>query len=153
MIFDRLANAGLYTDVHPLFPRVFAWLREHGATAEPGRHEIGDGAYASIEEYAVHPFRHYETHCRYIDIQIVVTGEEFIYIGSAAEMKAEHAYDATKDIAFWTQEPNEGIPVGMKAGDMLVIWPHEAHAPGCVKGSGSQAVRKIVAKVPIEEVR
>lgn len=153
MIFDRLANAELYSGVHPLFPRVFAWLREHGATAEPGRHEIGDGAYASIETYAPHPFRHYETHCRYIDVQVVVSGEEYIYIGSPAEMKEERAYDPAKDIAFLTQETNKGIPVAMKAGDMLVIWPHEAHAPGCAKADGAQSVRKIVVKVPIPEAR
>ncbi|MGN0844428.1 MAG: YhcH/YjgK/YiaL family protein [Kiritimatiellia bacterium] len=153
MIFDRLANAGLYSGVHPLFPRVFTWLREHAATAAIGRHEMGDGAYASIEEYPSHPFRHYETHCRFIDVQVVVSGEEYIYIGVPSEMSEEIPYNGDKDIAFLTQEPNKGIPVAMKAGDLLVIWPHEAHAPGCVKADGASFVRKIVVKVPIKEAR
>lgn len=151
MIFDSLANAELYSGVHPLFPRVFAWLREHAATATLGRHEIGDRVYASIEEYSSHPFRHYETHCRYIDVQVVVSGEEIIYMGVPSEMSEEIPYNGEKDIAFLTQETNKGIPVAMKAGDMLVIWPHEAHAPGCAKTDGAQSVRKIVVKVPILE--
>ena len=55
-------------------------------------------------------------------------------------------YDAARDLTAATGGVERWVT--LRAGEFLVIWPHEAHLSGVAMGTPS-AVRKIVLKVPV----
>ena len=150
MIKDSLANAALYTAVHPRFQQALDWLAAHAGSGMPaGRTEIDGAALVALSQrYDTRPFdcRAFETHEKFIDIQYVVSGCERIVLGDPKSMAAVAPYDAAKDIAFFA---GRGSAETVRAGEFLVIWPHEAHAPGCDPGPEAAAVHKIVIKVAV----
>jgi biofilm protein TabA len=62
-----------------VFSRAFAYLAAHGGDLETGRHEIeGSAFYVNVEEGMTRPAsdRKFEAHARYIDIQLLLEGDE-----------------------------------------------------------------------------
>lgn len=150
MIKDRLSSAHLYSTLHPRFAAGFKWLAEHGGGDMPdGRYELdGDKLVALVQRYDTHAFnaKLFETHKKYIDIQYIIAGCEKIYLGYPENMTTAVEFNVEKDIAFFE---GRGIAVDMAAGDFMVIWPHEAHAPGCDPMAAAAPIRKIILKVAV----
>ena len=151
MIKDTLANAALYASAHPRFKAAFDWLAKNAAPAPAeGKAEIdGDRLAYNSQRYATHPFdyRKFETHVKYIDIQFVVSGSETIYLGDPAKMETAVEFNEAKDIKFLA---GRGAGVALNAGEFMIIWPHEAHAPGCDPADAEEsAVQKIIIKVAV----
>ena len=150
MTKDTLANARLHFSVHPHFKTAFEWLAQNvGADFPEGKTLICDGGFTlNCQCYETHPLdsRKFETHDKFIDIQYVVAGAENIFLGDPAAMETAVEYDAEKDIRFLA---GCGSPVTLSAGEFMIIWPHEAHAPGCDAPAGkSSSVRKVIVKIP-----
>jgi YhcH/YjgK/YiaL family protein len=117
---------------------------------EPGFSErvaiAGDDVYASHQVYMTKPLSEarYETHQKYIDIQVVWRGEEIIAVAGTQGLKTLVAYDAEKDIAFFEYFPAKELIV--KPGMIAVLYPEDAHAP-CLNYKQQQIVAKTVVKV------
>jgi len=150
MIHDRLERAPLYFGAHPGFRAAFEWLGVHAATAEAGTAVpvAGDRVVARPARYVPHPFdpERFEHHRRFIDVQYVAEGEETVRVGDAAEMRRVGAFDEAADVGFLA---GEGESVRLRAGEFLVLWPHEAHQPGVAPGPDPAEVRKVVVKVAL----
>ena len=117
-----------------------------------GRHELSNGCYANVESYVTYPRneRCFESHEKFIDIQLVLEGEEYIEWIPVSELKLAEQYDETKDVAFWhTDTPGELKK--LSAGEFCVIYPGMAHMP-CLQVSGKSDVKKVVVKIPISNV-
>jgi len=82
MIFDVLANADRYAAVHPLFAECFAYLKNTDLAALPvGRQPLGaSGCTVIVAESAPKTKQSslLEGHRVFIDIQVVLAGEELI---------------------------------------------------------------------------
>ncbi len=150
MIHDHLTRADAHTTLHPLFPAAFAWLKEHGSETLPvGRIEIaGPGLVALPQHYVTHELdpQRFETHRRFIDIQYVCAGSEHIHVGNPGDMTGVTPYQTEQDIAFFA---GTGSAIAVSAGEFVILWPHEAHAPGCHADEKADSVRKIVIKVAV----
>lgn len=86
-----------------------------------------------------------EVHRRYLDVHILLEGEETIGWSPLAELKEEkQAYDAEADCALYTDRPSTYVT--LRPGQWLIAWPEDAHAP--VIGQGK--IRKLIAKVRID---
>ena len=90
----------------------------------------------------------FEYHRKYIDVQYILKGEEVIGWAPAAEMTASFDYDEQQDICFGLMEPGKWSPVRLRAGQLGVFWPEDAHAPRLAAGP-PVLVRKIVVKVAV----
>jgi len=82
MIIDSLENSSRYECLHPRFKAALEFLKRPDIEATPiGRLEL-DGAllFALTQEYETKPIHDgkLEAHKKYIDIQFIVSGEEFI---------------------------------------------------------------------------
>jgi YhcH/YjgK/YiaL family protein len=113
------------------------------------RHELAGGAYAVEMAYLTKPRAEgfFETHRQYIDVQVVVAGDEFIELAAASRLGVTQPYDAAKDL---TKHADTGAPSVLRvtAGDAAVFWPEDAHMPAlAVTAPG--LVRKTVVKVPV----
>jgi YhcH/YjgK/YiaL family protein len=152
MIKDSISNSKLYLNAHPLFAKAFEWLNEFGATAPDGKVFLeGEDLVAIPQHYTSHPYvdNKYETHKRYIDIQVVLDGEELVYLGIPDQMVVNIPFDVEKDIDFRT---GFGEATTLKAGEFMVIYPHEAHEPAVSTASGDKPVHKIIFKVAVSRL-
>ena len=127
-------------------------LNRPGLDALPdGRVEIeGDRVFALVQRYetSVTMDPKFEYHRRYIDVQFIVSGDEVIGWAPAARMSITTAYDRDKDICFGSVEKGNWTPARLQAGQLMVLWPEDGHAPKLAV-SGPSAVMKIVVKVAV----
>ncbi len=116
---------------------------------ENGKNNIdGDNMIAIVSEYLpdIKENRQAETHQKYIDIQYLVSGEEFIGVACSADGVPEpEGYLAEKDATFYASVNNE-IEIKLLAGMYVVFFPWDIHRPGCISQAGGK-VRKVVLKV------
>ncbi len=149
MIIDSIANASKYYCVHPSFKAAFEALAAIGSNTEKGRITVdGDNIFINFSEYTNKNVDEclYESHRKYIDIQYVLKGREFIDLCPAEVLKVTEDRLDTDDIAFF--ENGEAFSrADLTEGTFVVIFPDEAHRP-CVAPDGKGVmVTKAVAKI------
>jgi biofilm protein TabA len=148
MILDSLARASLYATLGPRFAAGFAWLRSRDPSLPDGRVAIdGDRVFALVQRYHTAPGaeKRFESHRAHADIQFVAAGRERILHAGADTLEIDTPYDADTDVAFH-REPGASSSLLLGPGDFAVLWPGDAHKPGCMAG-GRDAVHKVVIKV------
>jgi YhcH/YjgK/YiaL family protein len=137
----------------PAFRKAIDFLRRPDIASLPdGRVDVdGERVYALPQRYETAspvPPR-FERHRRYIDIQFIVSGEEVIGWAPVERMMVTEDYDPVKDIAFGSVRAEEMTPVFLAAGQLMVLYPEDGHAPRLAAGRPA-AVMKIVMKVSAE---
>jgi biofilm protein TabA len=137
----------------PSLRKAFDFLRNRDIQTLPdGRVDIdGEKVFALVQRYETERTGSpkFECHRKYIDVQFIAMGEEVIGWASAGAMTVTEAYDGKKDICFGTVAAGKWTPVHLLAGQIMVLWPEDAHAPKCAAG-GPARVMKIVVKVAVE---
>ena len=148
MILDRLENSKLYIPLHKNFGRAFSFLCETDLSQlGAGRHEIdGDRLFASVDRYDTQKREEgfFEAHRRYIDVQYVQSGRERIGLQAVAGMQVQEGYNYQKDIGVYA---GNGDFILLGEGCFMILYPHEAHKPGCRANYAAERVHKIVVKV------
>lgn len=89
-----------------------------------------------------------ESHRKYIDIQIIVDGEEEMEIVDISKLTVKEDYDEEKDVIFW-KEPKRMVKTILRAGACIVLYPENAHR-GASSINEISHVLKIVGKVATE---
>lgn len=149
MIHDCIDNIGLYSGMGDRIHTALEWLCANGASCEPGDPiPVADGVVARPARYMTHPAdpSRYEFHRRFIDVQFVAEGEETVLVAPVAETHPSAPFNEAADVGFGAAD---GMQIRLRAGEFLILWPHEAHQPGVVADNGPAAVRKIVVKVAV----
>ena len=131
--------------------RAFEYLARTDLAKLPlGRTDIkGDDMYVTVSEAdtrAPEQVR-FEAHRRYVDIQLVVRGQEAIGVAPVASLVTVEPYDGAKDIAFFAVPP-ESVTLPLRAGDFAVFAPGDAHRPS-LHLDGPHVSRKAVLKVSV----
>ena len=157
MIFDTLENLECYTSTHPRFEAAFAFLREMMTKdPAPGRYEMpnGDAAEAVIvnvfdyETKPMSPAVQMEAHRRYIDVQVVLEGKEYMYVPGVSPLAVTVPYRRDTDIEFFEMPCTEDTARCMvSAGYFAVFYANELHAPGISLVDTPTRVRKFVVKI------
>jgi YhcH/YjgK/YiaL family protein len=131
--------------------RPFEYLARTDLAALPlGRTDIdGDDVFVLISEGETRSPEQvkFEAHRRYIDIQLVVRGQEAIGVAPAVALATAEPYDAAKDIEFFAT-PRESATLALRAGEFAVFMPGDAHRPS-LHLDGPHVSRKAVVKVSV----
>lgn len=111
---------------------------------------INDKFFYSVQSYDTKPVDEckLESHRKYIDIQIMVSGEERMDIVDISKLTIQENYNEEKDVMFWKTPRRMAIST-LRAGDYIVLYPENAHR-GAITINRSSHVLKIVGKVSIE---
>jgi biofilm protein TabA len=148
MILSTLASADRYATLHPLFQRAFDYIRDTDLfNMAPGRHNIvGESLIIIVEHAQGKPKEHarLEAHRRYIDIQLVLDGDEVMGwkpLTDCLNPVSEHSED--RDIRFFDDAPASWVAV--PPDHFCIFFPEDAHAP--LVGSGK--IRKVIFKVAV----
>ena len=146
MIFDKIENIDIYKNI-PQYAKDF--IKTLSLNAAVGRYRLENDDYANIESYNTKTLSEarYEKHNKYIDIQLLLDGEEYIYYKDAKSL-SDALYNEEKDIAFYS-EIVSGDYIKLDGSNFMMIFPHEAHAPQVCEGSQYKKVLKVVLKIKV----
>ncbi|MBO5294000.1 MAG: YhcH/YjgK/YiaL family protein [Clostridia bacterium] len=157
MIYDSLENLEKYVGVHPRFAKAIPFLKELIATdPEKGRHDMPDGdvdgaVYANVNAYDTNVLSEssqMEVHRKYIDIQIILEGEETIYLPALETLHTTKAYDVGGDYELMAMpSPDSCVTLNLPKGSFAIFFAVEPHAPNHAVSGKSTFVRKVVGKV------
>ena len=88
----------------------------------------------------------WESHKKYLDIQIMINGTEKVAINDIRDMEVK-SFDEEKDLTIL--EGDKAFDIIMKTGDVLVFFPNDVHKPelNVSENDDSGNIRKIVTKV------
>ena len=117
-----------------------------------GRYEIdGNNIYATVADYETEPKGHKlpEAHRRYIDIQYVAAGEEYIgcsFLSDTNELLDD--YNQEKDLVLYKNAINE-IDIKLQSEVYTILFPSDVHRPGCAISLPGK-VRKVVVKIKVD---
>ena len=149
MIVDYIENAYLYIGLSDGLRKAFEIIKDKALSQKAdGRYDVdGDKLYYIVQHYTTKPREEckLEAHKKYIDVQFVVTGQEIIYYTPLNGLKIETPYDQTKDVAFY-KVPADITGVNLTPGMFCILFPQDAHIPGC-QIDGPSNVHKVVVKV------
>ena len=118
----------------------------HWGDAPLGKSEIdGLNLFCLVSEDLTEPAadRRGEFHEQYLDIQLLLRGEEWIGVGphEYADESADHPHPD-----LWFVDDEQTSYLALQPGDFAIFWPGELHRPLCTFNQPAK-VKKLVVKV------
>lgn len=150
MIMDKLEHFGYYQRCVPqLWDAVRFAERVQKEHLPVGKYLVGKD-FAFVQEGQTRSFEEadFETHDKYLDVQILLDGNEMWEYADKAELTVKTPYDAKTDIEWLT---GKGDRIRMKPGMFYLVYPTDGHKPCCHEGTPS-FYRKVVFKVKIDKL-
>jgi len=89
----------------------------------------------------------FESHKKYIDVQFILEGEEFIEVDNIDNLNVNFEYDEGMDLIKY-QDSQLSSVIKLQKGDIAIFYPEDAHMP-CVKINNNCKVIKTVVKVEV----
>lgn len=153
MILDSLKNAKQYAALNERINKIFEAAKEYNSdNFKAGRVSIdGDTIYMNFAEYETKNKADAiaEAHKKYIDVMCMIEGTETIYVKDTEKLSnITHEYTEENE-ALLADLDDDATPVRLEAGSFVILFPQDAHAPGC-DADKKQKVKKIIGKVLIE---
>ena len=96
-----------------------------------------------------HEVAKFEAHRDYIDIQLLLSGNERIYYNDVEGLVEAAPYDKSRDIVFFKDSVKKSDYLTLNGTNFALIYPHEAHAPQVSVNDYAEQVKKVVVKVKI----
>jgi len=119
------------------------------AVGQQERTELAGGAFGLEQVYLskLRPDAFFESHKQYIDVQVIVEGEEFIEVVDIAKLSLKEDKTPAKDVIIYHMTDNSTV-LRLGVGEAAVLFPVDGHMP-TVAIKAPALVRKIVVKVPV----
>lgn len=147
MIIGSLQNTERVEMLHPAFQRVFSYLKSQDLLSLPvGKIELEkEVVRINVDEVEARekPDALLETHNKYIDIQLPLSGEETFGWQAREKLGAGRGYQEVNDFTFY--DDSCSLYFTLLPGEFVVFFPEDAHAP--LIGHGK--MKKIVVKVRV----
>ncbi len=145
MIHARLTDAPFYRGIHPRLDRALDLLTPEFLSSIGTQTLLleGEALYVTRFDYETVPYEEtfFESHRRYLDIQLMLKGEELVDIAHPTQL---HEFEQHGD--FWGYHGDVGQRIRLCPGDFLVVFPGDAHRLKILTGAPAP-VTKVVFKV------
>ena len=142
---QSLPSAGLHPALQDALTLALAARPQEKA---PGRYELqGDNIFMNVMTFNTQSpvEKKAELHEQYIDIQLLLNGEERILFGMAGTARQCEEFHHEDDYQLCSAIENEQAII-LKPGMFAVFMPGEPHKPGCVVGEPGE-INKVVVKI------
>ena len=110
--------------------------------------QICEGAFVNVMEYMNKDNPPWESHKKYVDIQIIFEGEEDFLIANTNTLKPKD-YQVDSDYHDWEGEATHRIT--LRKGEILILLPYDAHRVGLPTKNGKTFVKKAILKIPYKQ--
>jgi YhcH/YjgK/YiaL family protein len=148
MIADALSNLSRYESAVPRLGEVVRFLAGLDLSSlKPDRYDIaGDAVYMNVMAYETLPEseRKWESHRKYIDVQIVLRGSEYMGCCPVSSFGDIDPYSEENDSVIYSGDCEFCTRVFVPENSFSVFFPGEAHKPGCASGSDRNVLKAVV---------
>jgi len=154
MIIDSIKNASLYP-FGELWTKAFDFIRTLSPDIENGKQVIDEtNLFAGIDRYETkaRADAKLETHRRYVDIQMLMSGTECLEVFPKNGLTVSEPYDPDKDAEFYEVPDSAPVRVTLKPGQFIVFFPEDAHMPCLTSGDTPEPVKKMVIKLRADQI-
>jgi len=90
----------------------------------------------------------FEAHKKYIDIQFMVKGEEYMDVCDLDSLEVVNDYVEKTDFAHYKGKEKDISKLLIRENSLAIFYPSDAHQP-CVKVGKEELIYKAVIKIPI----
>ena len=151
MIIAKKAHANCYKGIHPRLDKALDLLQDDAFIASVGTEKVfieGDALFAFRNEYTSVPFEetYFEAHKKYLDIQMVVSGQEMVGIADPAGLG--EPFKEKTDFKGYHGEPEQCVT--LRPDNIMVVFPGDAHRLK-IAVNGPEPVEKVVFKILVYE--
>lgn len=148
MIVDTLERLRQYAALYPGIEKAADFLERLDPNTPSGTYSLlGSQIYAVVQRYETQPEEQlkWECHNRFLDLQYLQSGQETILYAPRDDLEACSPYDEARD-CITAHRARSSIPLGLNAGQFVLLSPWDAHKPKCVFLHQCQ-VTKVVVKI------
>lgn len=153
MISDSLDNLSKYKGLVPHIKEIANYINKNSLVSlKGGKYDIvDDSAFILIQEYLTKPVneKFWESHKKYIDIQVVLEGQEYMGYSPIGTLEIKDPYNEGNDIIFYNNDSVERGNIMVHKNHFCVFFPEDAHKPG-LHIIEAHKVKKAVIKVVVE---
>ena len=148
MIIDKTENLKNYAKLLPNLQAGLDKVASLGSDPEVGRYEF-DGGFFMIQKGLTSPAADgdFEAHRKYIDVQIILKGAEYVIWDEISNLKETVPYDAAKERVMLGGQVKHTFRID--AGMSWVAFPQDAHK-ACKHLDSQTEYVKVVMKLPVE---
>ena len=146
MIIDNLTNLEKYISLHKDFKLVFDYLKNNNLETMNCAKNIqlrGNEVFFNLDEYETKPTQKLEAHKKYIDIQVVITGEEYMGYTNIENTTISEEYDEKRDVMFLNGDVDKVLATNK---NFIIFYPEDAHMPA-LSVTEPQKVKKAIFKI------
>ncbi|MDO5075025.1 MAG: YhcH/YjgK/YiaL family protein [Bacteroidales bacterium] len=149
MILANLNDSARYENLHPLFKRLFDYIKNHDLRQVPAERIVleGEKLYINVADVKLKQAEEQklEVHRRYIDIHFPLSGSETCGWTALNRITqdSESPFNTEEDYALYDLPAETYFTA--QVGQFYILFPEDAHAP--IIGEGS--LRKLIAKIEI----
>lgn len=162
-LFGTLATLHAQAPSTPAFAAAFAYaedlLRATSpaqarlralAAGESKKIELAHGAFAIEQVYLTKPRAEgfFESHRKYIDLQLVVDGDEAMEVVDLSRIAVREPYNPDRDLVLFGDATGASV-LRISAGLAAIFFPADVHMPTLRPGPDAGLVRKTVVKIPV----
>lgn len=142
MIFDKLENLYKYSNVSPYFKDVINFINKTDlSTLKVEKKDITDKVFYNSQEYlGKEDVNKFESHIKYIDIQVVIKGEEYIHYSKDTPIIGE-----TNDKDMYLTTSTDKTVLKLTKGMFAIFLPGELHNPGLKVDNN--LIKKVIFKI------
>ncbi|MCQ2387280.1 MAG: YhcH/YjgK/YiaL family protein [Clostridia bacterium] len=143
MIYDKMENLAKYAKLNKGFSDVLKFIAKNDLLALPlGKKKISSRVNYNRQEYIGKEIKDdkYESHIKYIDIQIVLKNKEKVFYSLD---KSKFTEGNEKDCGFTSSKNANELILDNKS--FMIFFPYELHKPGLK--INDKKVQKIIFKV------
>ena len=148
MIIDKIENYRLYVNLSEKINKAFAYIKDTDLIKmELGKYIIdNDDVFALVQEYDTKEKNEckLEGHYKFIDIQYIIHGSEFIGVTSLTN-QAPVCKNEAGDYALYDSDT---CLIKFETGMFAIFFPNDLHMPG-IKLNQISKVKKVVIKVRV----
>ncbi|KPU81997.1 mannitol dehydrogenase [Psychromonas sp. PRT-SC03] len=151
MLFGNVQQLELCVYAHK---NIGFWIKEALLIADKnkdGKYLIGEeGVFVVLASAITEPEAHRkaEFHRAYIDIQILLEGQERLGYSNALTAEDKALIDVDNDLYFVDHVENENF-VNLKCGDYALFYAGQIHRPLCCVNQ-ALAIKKAIIKIPVK---
>ena len=119
-------------------------------SGEAEKVDLGGGIFVMEQAYEtrLRADAFFESHRKFIDVQVVTEGEELMEVADIARMTARQPYNADRDLIVYEDSTDSSL-LRVFPGQVAIFFPTDVHMPTLRIRTNGVQVRKSVVKVPV----